>query len=88
MPRRRHPKPIMIEWKRLTTAWGYAYPDERRIELDPRMKPEKLMEIAIHEALHIQIPDLDEAAIDRAAKNVTDVLLRCGFWRKQTEDSW
>lgn len=81
MPRKR-PKPIKIEFKTLPTAWGYAYPTERRIDLAKGMNPAKLMEIAIHEALHVELPDIDESAIDRTAKSLTDVLLRLGFTEK------
>lgn len=83
---RKKPSPITIQFKHLSTAWGYAYPDERRIELAAAMRPEKEMEIAIHEALHIELPDLDETAVVRTSKSICDVLLRLNYWRKIRDD--
>ena len=78
---------IKIEWKRLTQAWGYAYPDEHRIELDPRMNDKLLLEIASHEAAHIAAPYLDEAAVDLIGRQIGDVLHRIGFRRiEESED--
>lgn len=79
-------KPIRIDLKRLNTVWGYAYTDERRIELDARMKPEKMLEIAIHEVAHVELPHLSEEAVSHLGKSVADVLLRLGYWREARED--
>jgi len=67
-------------------AWGYAYPDEHRIELDERMSDKRLLEIAAHEAAHIVAPYLDEAAIDLIGRHVGSVLYRIGFRRTEKGD--
>ena len=86
MARRKRLRPIKIEWKRLVQAWGYAYPDEHRIELDQRMGDKLLLEIASHEAAHVAAPYLDEAAIDLIGRHVGDVLFRLGFRRTEKGD--
>lgn len=80
MARRRF-KPIEIGWKRSAIAWGYAYIDEHRIELDPRMTDEKLLEVAAHEVAHIILPELDEATITLLGRQIGDVLYRLSFRR-------
>lgn len=86
MARKPRMKPIKIEWKRLGKAWGYAYPAQRRIELDPRMTPKTLLDIAVHETLHVELPVLDEEAVDRTARQIANVLNRIGFIRKNEDD--
>ena len=85
MPRARL-KPIKIEMKALAKAWGYAYPDERKIQLDPRMNDKTLLDIATHETLHVVLPVLDEEAVDLAARHVANVLTRLGFRRFPEDD--
>lgn len=80
MARRRF-RPIQIDWKRSAVAWGYAFIDEHRIELDPRMTDEKLLEVAAHEVAHIILPHLDEATVTLLGKHVGDVLYRLSFRR-------
>lgn len=79
-------KPIKIQWRSLSHAYGYAYPEEQRIELDKRLGPKTLMEIAAHEVLHCALPVLDEEAVDLAARHITNVLWRLGFRPRSTED--
>lgn len=78
---RRKFRPIQIDWKRSSVAWGYAYIDEHRIELDPRMTDEKLLEVAAHEVAHIILPQLDEATITLLGRHIGDVLYRLSFRR-------
>lgn len=80
MPKRL--KKITIEWKKLTTAWGWAYTDCHRIELDPRMDERTLLEVASHEVGHIVLPEVEEGKIDLLGKQVADVLWRIGFRRE------
>jgi hypothetical protein len=70
---------IRIVRKRNRGVWGLAFPDDYRIELDPGLSDELLMEIASHEAMHIAFPYLSEEAIDAGAKLVADVLWRLDF---------
>lgn len=80
--RRKRIKPILIEWKKLTTAWGWAYTEEHRIELDPRMDERTLLEVASHEVGHIVLPDVAEDKIDLLGKQIANVLWRIGFRRE------
>ncbi len=72
---------IRIAHKRNPGVWGLAFPEQWRIELDPSLDEKTLLEIAVHEAAHVVIPDLDESAVDRLGKQVADVLWRLGFRR-------
>lgn len=76
MPRRRK---IKIEWKHSSAAWGWAYIDEYKIELDPRMDEKTLLEVAAHEVGHIVLPEISEEQIDLLGKQVADVLWRLKF---------
>lgn len=82
------PAPITITWKRLKRAWGYAHSEDRHIDLDVALKdrPERLLEIAIHEVAHIELPDIDETAIKRLGQSAADVLLRLGFTKRDSEE--
>ena len=81
MPRRPRFRPIKIQWKESKLVWGMAYPDEHRIELDPRMTDTTLIEVASHEVAHVILPVLDEEAVELLGRHVADVLTRLGFSR-------
>lgn len=70
---------IRIARKRNPGAWGMAYPEQWRIELDPSLEDKTLIDIAVHEVTHVVLPVLDEAAVDILGKQVADVLWRLGF---------
>jgi hypothetical protein len=72
-------KRIRISRKRNRGVWGLAFQDQNRIELDPDLSEELLLEIAVHETVHIACPDLAEEAVDRIGKAAADVLWRLGF---------
>ena len=76
---------VRIARKRNPGAWGLAFPDEWRIELDDRLHDKTLIDIAVHETAHVVIPDLDESAVDRLGKHVADVLWRLGFRKEDGE---
>lgn len=82
MARRRF-RPIQIDWKRSAVAWGYAYTDEHRIELEPSLLKDdkKLLEVAAHEVVHIILPQLDEATVLLLGRHIGDVLHRLSFRR-------
>jgi hypothetical protein len=73
---------IRISRKRNRGVWGLAFQDQNRIELDPDLSEELLLEIAVHETVHIACPDLAEEAVDRIGKAAADVLWRLGFRRE------
>lgn len=79
-------QPIAYDWKSSASVWGMAFPDERRIELDPRMDDRTLLEIAPHEVIHVIAPFLDEEAVTEIGRHIGDVLHRLGFRRHEGED--
>lgn len=83
MPRRQRFRPIKVEWKKSETVWGMAYPEEHRIELDPRMTDVTLIEVASHEVTHVILPVLDEEAVELLGRHIANVLSRLGFRRAE-----
>jgi predicted SprT family Zn-dependent metalloprotease len=81
MPRKARFRKIRIDWRKSETAWGVAYCEDHRIELDPRMTDETLLEVASHEVAHIVLPFLDEEAVELLGRHIGDVLTRLGFSR-------
>ena len=89
MPRKRKVKnlrPIRIGWVKSRTAWGWAYPEEWRIELDHRSCDQMLMNTIVHEVAHVVLPVLDEAAVKKLGDHAADVLWRLGFRRIEKGD--
>ena len=71
-PKTRQPKVI---WRKLgkEKAWGMATcdPTSPTIEIDTRLSPRRELEVLCHEQLHISLPDLPEAHIDRLGKEMS-----------------
>ena len=69
-------KSIKVEYKNLgkQRKWGLAYQDENRMEIDPRAKGKKHLELMNHEGLHILCPYLTEDEIVRISTSLTDLL--------------
>lgn len=67
-----------VVYKKLRTTWGYAYINQNKIALWEQLKhpkyAKKHLEVLIHEKLHILFPDLDESAILRDAKDLSEFL--------------
>ena len=61
--------------------WGLAFPHEWRIEIDPALDDQTLLDIAIHEAAHVVLPELEETQVDRLGRHAADLLWRMGFRR-------
>lgn len=72
-------------YKRNRGMWGLTFPHEWRIEIDPALDDKTLLDIAIHEAAHVVIPELDEAQVDRLGRQAADLLWRMGFRRSGEE---
>ena len=83
MAERTKPKRIRIRKIKSDAVWGLALHDKREIHLDERMDDKTLLDIASHETLHIELPDMDESAVDRAARSIADVLWRLGFRQEE-----
>lgn len=85
MPRKRL-RPIRIGWVKSERRWGCAFPDEHRIEIDPRCDDKTLLNIAVHEVAHVRLHLLDEAAVEDLGNHAADVLWRLGFRRIERGD--
>ena len=74
---------IKVIYKKLgrEKAWGQAHTDDNIIEIDPRLKGRKLMEILLHEALHLQNPTWSETEVLTKSKELTSLLWSQAFRR-------
>ena len=77
---------IYYRFKRNRACWGKMYPGSRRIDLVPSMDDNTMLEIALHEGLHVLFPIIDEQEIDNAGKSLADLLLRLGYRRKDEDE--
>lgn len=55
-------------------AAGQAWTDDRKIEIDPRLRGKRALEIYIHETIHCIWPDMPESEVDRGAMVLMGVL--------------
>jgi hypothetical protein len=65
-----------VKWVKLgrQRAWGQATIGEGLIEIDPRLGAKRQLEVLCHEQIHLTFPELSEAQVDRAGKDLSDVL--------------
>lgn len=68
-----------VVYKKLRTAWGYAYINQNKIVLYDKLKGKKHLEIIVHEQLHILFPDMDEDAVVRYSRTICDLLWSEGY---------
>lgn len=61
---------VEMEEKKLGrhNAYAFAYFDEHKIVLDPRLKGKHKLEIFLHELLHIADPEMEEKDVVRISK--------------------
>ena len=85
-PRFKRLRHIRVDWITSRGFWGWAYPDEWRIELDHRSCDKMLMNTIVHEVAHVVLPVLDEAAVKILGDHAADVLWRLGFRRVEKGD--
>jgi len=55
-------------------AWGQATIGEGLIEIDPRLGAKRQLEVLCHEQVHLTFPEMSEAQVDRAGKDLAAVL--------------
>lgn len=65
--------------------WGLAYPHQNRIEVDPDLDDRTMLDISLHEALHVLFPDLCEESVNNAGISLSDLLWRLGYRRTEEE---
>ena len=65
-----------VVWRRLgrEKAWGQATIGEGLIEIDPRLGAKRQLEVLCHEQIHLTFPEMSEAQVDRAGKDLAAVL--------------
>lgn len=65
-----------------TVLRGLCTPSERAIDIDPRLRPRRRLEVLIHEILHALYQEADEALVTRSAKTLAKALWR-DHWRRK-----
>ena len=68
--------------RKLVKRWGYYDTSKDEIVLWTGLKGQKLLEIAIHEALHAIEPKWDEVAITKASESLADYLTQLMEYRQ------
>ena len=65
-----------VIWRKLgkERAWGQATIGEGLIEIDPRLGAKRQLEVLCHEQVHLTFPELPEAQVDRAGKDLCKLL--------------
>ena len=75
MAKKRSPKVVFRKLGK-EQAWGQAWHDDKKplIEIDPRLGAKRQLEVLIHEASHLVLPELPETKIDSVGKYICNVL--------------
>lgn len=68
-------------------AWGMAHADDNIIEIDPRAKGRKRLELLIHEALHLLNPTMSENEVIRQSKKICLTLWTDNYRRTDNDIS-
>ena len=73
--------PIKILYSHLGNykADGLAWPEDRTIAIDKRLKGQRKLEVIIHEIIHIQNPKWSEIMVEGKAKELADILWELNF---------
>ena len=73
--RKRKPS-VKVVWRKLgrEQAWGQATLGKGLIEIDPRLGAKRQLEVLCHEQVHLTFPEMPEAEVDRAGKDLARLL--------------
>jgi hypothetical protein len=71
--RRQKSKVVWVKLGR-QKAWGQATIGEGLIEIDPRLGAKRQLEVLCHEQVHLTFPEMSEAQVDRAGKDLAALL--------------
>jgi len=77
---------IFYKLRRNRGCWGKAWPDERRVEIDPELDQKTMLDIGLHEGLHVLFPYLPEDQVNDAGTSLADLLWRLGYRRKDEDE--
>lgn len=74
-------KPILVVHRKLGKhkADGLAWTEDRKIEIDERVKGKDYLETVIHEVMHIQNPKWPELRVEGNARELAEILWQQGF---------
>lgn len=67
--------------------WAQAIFETNTIEIDPRAKGKKLIELGIHETLHLKFPWMTEEAVTDCAVDIVNVLEKMGVHSVDTSNN-
>lgn len=67
---------IRVKYRKLFkhNVVGLAYTRKRLIEIDERLRGKQLLEILIHELMHVQNPDWPEEVVVEQSREMAEVL--------------
>lgn len=73
--------PIKILYSHLGNykADGLAWPEDRTIAIDKRLRGQRELEVIIHEVIHIQNPKWSEIMVEGKAKELADILWQMNY---------
>ena len=76
MSNRKRKPAVKVIWRKLgkERAWGQATIGEGLIEIDPRLGAKRQLEVLCHEQVHLTFPEMPEAQVDRAGKDLARML--------------
>lgn len=81
-------KSIKVRYSKLgrERVWGLAHMGDDVIELDERLKGRKHLEILLHEAVHLLLPDAEEEEVIEMSVRLTRLLWSEGYRRVDGSD--
>lgn len=56
-------------------ALGLAYPEDKKFFIDPRLSRDEMIEILIHETMHIVMPYLTEEVVAENSKIMAKIVI-------------
>lgn len=68
-----------VEFKNLRNYWGWAYPDENRIELSHELKGYSFLLYALHEHFHLKHPEWSETRVKNESRKTARFIWQMGF---------
>lgn len=60
-------------------ARGLYWPDDKIIEIDPRLPPQQRLEVLTHEFLHHRFPHWTEEFVEKEALQISSFLWKHGY---------
>lgn len=79
-------KEIKVQEKKLgrQNAWGQAWHEIQKIELDPRLVGKAHLDTIIHEIMHLQNPEWSETMVIKKSRQMTNVLWK--LWYRKVDN--